>query len=504
MKKSESGTLAELYAEMGQSVFDSFPIGLVLSGPQGRIQDANRTFCAFLGYTHRELTRRTVREITHPADRGITARTIRQAGTPAPISLQLEKRYLHKSGKIVWGETHVRSFRAPLSGRLRHAAYIIDITERKKAEADLQRREQDFKTLADNAPDLVVRFDRKLRHLYVNPATEAITGLKSQDFIGKTNKELGVPPLLETIGSRALRRVLKTGQPEIVEFKMATPQGPRVLESRIAPEFAANGSVKNMVCITRDITDQKRLQEALEKSHTDLERKIADRTSRLRALAGELTRIEQQERRRIAHILHEDLQQILVALKFQLGTPPGKGRKRLSHYDPERAVEMVDAALKVTRSLCMGLTPPILHDLGLKSALEWLAGDLRHTMGLTVTIDSPPFFRPLSDDIRAFAFSAIREILTNVIKHAGIKTAHIHAEKIPGGKIRISIEDRGIGFIPHLENGRTFGLFSIRERAAALGGQLDIDSAPGRGTRVSLTLPLEVSRAMPSAKNPSE
>lgn len=490
MKKAASTSLSDLYGVMGKRFFDSTPVGMVMISKKGKFLQANRAFCAFLGYSRRELLSKTVRVITHPADRKKSAQVIRGAGSSPPVSAKLEKRYLHKSGKVVWGEVHTRLVRDPRSKTSYAIAQVIDITNWKVAEQDLQQEKTAYKALADNAPDMIVRFDRKLRHLYVNLATEKIAGRFSRDFIGKTNKDLGVPPHLEIIGSRTLRRLLRTRQTQNIEFEMATPQGPRAFESRIAPEFAADGSVKNMVCVTRDVTEQKRLKDALQRSHAELESKVEDRTRRLRDLAGEISRIEQRERHRIAHILHENLQQVLVAIQFQLSEAPQISPDRILRENNAQALEMINSALTITRNLCVDLTPPVLHDLGLKAALEWLAGEMRTKMGLTVILSAFPQFRLGCDDLRAFAFTAIREFLTNVIKHAQVKTASIQIHKLNQNTIKVEIRDSGVGFNPHLENSPTFGLFSIRERAIALGCRLDIDSTPGQGTCIRLTIPI--------------
>jgi PAS domain S-box-containing protein len=422
----------------------------------------------------------------------VTERIIRQAWSPNPSVSKLEKRYLHKKGKVVWGEVHTRLFCGPQSGTAYTMAQVIDITERKEAEETSRQREQAYKALADNAPDVVVRFDRKFRHLYVSPAIESISTRPARDYIGKTNKELGVPPHLDRLWCRAFRAVFRTGQTQAVEFELHTPLGLRAYQCRIAPEFDSNGSVQHLVAITRDITDQKQLKDDLHKSHAELERKVEDRTNRLRSLAGELTRIEQRERRRITHILHEDLQQVLVAIKFQLSEVPRitPDTQEKNADDQERVMDMIDTALSITRNLCVGLTPSVLHDLGLNAALEWLADDMRKTAGVTVIVNAPHPFHLKSDDIRAFAFTAIREILMNVVKHAQVKAASIRVRTIRDNQIRIEIRDKGVGFDPHLDTGRSFGLFSIRERAAALGCHLDLSSAPGRGTCVILTVPI--------------
>jgi two-component system, cell cycle sensor histidine kinase and response regulator CckA len=143
---------------------------------------------------------------------------------------------------------------------MRSIRYAI---ERKRNETTLYQREQEFRTLTENAPDIIARFDRDLRHLYVNPAVEMVTGLLVGDFLGKTNRDLEMPEDLVTQWEEILGRVFQTGEQQSFQFEFPTPSGIRHFQSRCVPEFALDGSVASILAITRDITEQKQLESQL-------------------------------------------------------------------------------------------------------------------------------------------------------------------------------------------------------------------------------------------------
>ncbi len=137
---------------------------------------------------------------------------------------------------------------------LRSIRYAI---ERKRVETALYRREQEFRTLTENAPDIIARFDLQLRHLYVNSAVEEVMGLSVRDFLGKTNRELGMPEALVNQWEELLQQVFSTGELTSFEFEFLTPNGIRYFQSRCVPEFAQDGSIESVLGITRDISDRK-------------------------------------------------------------------------------------------------------------------------------------------------------------------------------------------------------------------------------------------------------
>jgi len=138
-----------------------------------------------------------------------------------------------------------------------------DITARKQAEDLLYQREQEFRALVENSPDIVVRFDRELRHLYVNPSIERITGIPTRAFIGRTNREMGMPESLVEFWEMCLKQVFTLAQERVIEFEAVTLDGLRYFQSRIVPEFTPDGHLTTILSVTRDISDRKQVEAAL-------------------------------------------------------------------------------------------------------------------------------------------------------------------------------------------------------------------------------------------------
>ena len=224
------------------------------------------------------------------------------------------------------------------------------------------------------------------------------------------------------------------------------------------------------------------------------QRVLAQRAEQLRALATELAVAEQRERRRVARILHDELQQTLVGAKYQLEAATAKTRTRATRETMGRLSEILEEAIKTSRSLTAELGLPILHQKDLTGALKWLAGRMLERHGLQVTVEAEALAEPLSDDLRAFVFEAVRELLFNVVKHAGVNEAQVRLLR-QGENLRVEVSDAGRGFDSDRPqgSGTDFGLFSIRERLGYLGGHMDINSAPSQGTRISFVTRIEKS-----------
>ncbi len=223
------------------------------------------------------------------------------------------------------------------------------------------------------------------------------------------------------------------------------------------------------------------------------ERALRQQSEQLRTLASELTLAEQRERRRLAEVLHDDLQQLLVGAKFlmfSLGRSPNEAVKKAA----AEVLELIDQSIECSHSLTSELSPPILHQGGLVPALEWLAVWMQQKHGLNVILQTQGSTAPESEDIRVLLFQSVRELLFNASKHAGVKTVEVCLRKTDD-HVEMTVSDKGAGFDPEAtipREGQTsgFGLFSIRERLSQLGGEMEIDSAPGRGSRFTIRAPI--------------
>lgn len=221
---------------------------------------------------------------------------------------------------------------------------------------------------------------------------------------------------------------------------------------------------------------------------------VAAHTAQLRELTVALALIEERERRAIAMDLHDDLGQTLALLKMRLDVlhkraPPGVFADEL-----EDASQMVLLASNRVRSLAFQLSPTILYELGLVPALEWLADEMKRQYSLSVEVSADAAARgPLDLTIRTVLFRAVRELLINVAKHANTNAAHVACRR-PDGKMVLVVADSGRGFDARalLAPGanRGYGLLSVRERLAGLGGTMDFESMPGDGSRVILRVPI--------------
>jgi PAS domain S-box-containing protein len=242
------------------------------------------------------------------------------------------------------------------------------------------------------------------------------------------------------------------------------------------------GRPLRMVGIFADINDRKLADEAL-RAHREA----------LRSLAAELSLTQEKERRQIADDLHDHIGQNLVLAKMKLGE-----LKSLLPAEHAASIEQIrivlDQSLKDTRSLIQDLCPQVLYELGLEAAIDWLAEQTQEKYGLCCVTEISRMRRPIREDRRVILFQAVRELLVNVAKHARATEAKVILQG-DRARVRIQVADDGCGFDPSLltlpnSTGRGFGLFSIRERIALLGGELEIDSAPGQGTRATVTMPI--------------
>jgi signal transduction histidine kinase/ActR/RegA family two-component response regulator len=249
----------------------------------------------------------------------------------------------------------------------------------------------------------------------------------------------------------------------------------------------------------QDITARKQAEEALRLLNDQLEQKVQTRTAelaaraaQLRALASELAHTEQRERRRMAGIIHDHLQQLLVAAKFRV-TVLGRAGDALVSQGAQEIETLLDNSLAEARSLTAELSPPILHEGGLLAGLDWLARWMADKHGLFVEQSVETTIPPLADDLKVLLFESTRELLFNAVKYSKARHAAVSVRALDG-RLQLVVSDQGIGFDPRAlkqagSPGGGFGLFSIRERLSLVGGALEIDSAPGRGSRMVLSVP---------------
>jgi signal transduction histidine kinase len=245
------------------------------------------------------------------------------------------------------------------------------------------------------------------------------------------------------------------------------------------------------------IVERKKSEEALRELTASLEQRVADRTRmvetrarQLQKLAMELIESEERERRGFSELLHDDLQQLLSAALLQLDAGDGKPP---AGPQLDYAQRLLRESINKTRNLSHELSPAVLRYSGLVGGLQWLAGQMNEKFGLRVNLEADLEQRFDYSPVQVLIYRAVQELLFNIIKHSGAKDAQVILSSTSSDLVLI-VSDQGRGFDPHRLDQSTekagLGLLSIQERVCYIGGSLEIESMPGRGSRFTLKIPL--------------
>ena len=290
------------------------------------------------------------------------------------------------------------------------------------------------------------------------------------------------------------RHCLRTGEDWEAEYRVRAPDGGwRTLLTRGKPTRGADGRITGWAGVQLDISDSKRTERQLQELTASLERRVAERTAQLQAMALALTRTEQEERRRLARFLHDHLQQFLVAARYNTQLIGLQAADEGTRAAGRKADELIAESMQAIRAMSVDLSPPIVYEKELDSILRWLADQMAERHGLRVEVDVSGWKGGVAEPIRIFVFQAVRELLFNTVKHAGVHAARVRLSR-RGGQVHVEVSDEGAGFDPEpalraAQERQEFGLFSIQERLKMLGGGLTVESVPGRGSRFTLTVP---------------
>jgi len=380
------------------------------------------------------------------------------------------------------------------------AAYR-DLTESRRVALDL-RRELDFlDAVLATAGALVVVLDTFGRIVRFNHACESTTGYTAEEVLGKPFWQIFL--LEEEVeGVKRIFGDLREGHfpNEHENYWIAKDATLKLIAWSNAALLSEDGSVEYIIATGIDVTERRRAEARLRELTQNLERRVAERTAmvehratQLRALASELVQVEHRERARLAKILHDRHQQILVAAKYGIEELADRTEAAAIREELRRIESIVEQAVEESRSLTSELCPSVLFGSGLTTAIEWLAHSMSEKHDLVVAVDVDPDADSVTESVKVFVFDAVRELLFNVVKHAKTRQARVRITAEPTDLLRVVVSDEGVGFAPPEATQRSsggFGLLSMRERLDAIGGTLAIRSAQGRGTRATLLVPI--------------
>ncbi len=385
---------------------------------------------------------------------------------------------------------------------------------------ELQRQEVLLRSITCSATDAIILVDGHGSVTYWNWAAESLFGFSQGEALGRDLHQMLVPSDLRPEARAGWRHFLRTGEGlkigHVVELVARRKDGTEVpVEVSASTLDGPAGPV--VVGIVRDITERRRSEDELHRARIELEERVVERTTELsqanerlvlevaerrraqeqlirhqdqmRSLSSQLSLAEEAERRKIATAVHDNVGQNLALCRMKLGLLGRQAPERLPQV--AEILELVDRAIHSTRTLTFELSTPILYELGLVAAVEWLGEQVEQEHGLRFRLSAPRRRLELATDLRVLLFRGVRELLFNVVKHAGASKVEI-VVRVRSGWIHVAVEDDGSGFgRSPSEGGPGFGLglFTIRERLTALGGHLRIERSRLGGARVAQVAP---------------
>ena len=406
---------------------------------------------------------------------------------------------------IAWTNRAITDRRGEVSEIL---AIGSDISELKRTEDALRESEQRYRQLLSVLPAAMYTCDKNGLITYYNEQAAKLWGrsprLGDPDELFCGSLRLYAPddsPLPHN--QTPMANVLLSGTGiRAQEVKIEQPDGSRLfLLVNIDPLRDSSGRLCGAINVFTDITEHKRTEAALNRLNETLEQRVAERTKiaetrakQLQALTGELIKAEENERRRIAMLLHDDLQQILVSAKFQTEMLMAS----LKDHTTQIAKMLLDTIYKATdscRTLSHELNLYFMYNLDLGVVLKKIVRQMEKNYGLriksTIELDNIP----ISENTKIFIGRTVQELLFNCAKHAESDWVVIEIYS-RGNFLTVIVEDNGVGFDPaglRVRGGDKggIGLFGIQERTEALGGTFQFDSSPNNGSRFVLNVPFK-------------
>jgi len=482
-------------SERLKTLIDASPSAIVQIDPQGKVLMWNRAAEEIFGWRAEEVVSRVIPTIPPGGDAEVFG-NIRRVLEGESIHVT-EVRRLTKSGNAIDVTVSAGPVRDAENHVVGAVAIYHDIGRRKQAERDLRLRERELETILDNTRDFIVRFDSELRHVYVNRALTQAVGISAEEYLGRTNEELGMPAEACAEWNRELRKAFDLASPHTFSFDFRPVDGvERTYQSHVVPEFGPDGRVATVLSVVRDVTELRRA-ELLARANE----------KRFKELTAYLEQVLENERRHIARDIHDQLGQHLSSISLDLArlgliiekSPESPERTRSWDITSDMRATIAQT-VKDIRRISARLRPGILDDFGLGAAIDSETREFAARAGIECEVDLRGAEHPVTEPQATQLFRIFRECLTNISRHAGAKRVDVRLTRVDD-TWRLDITDDGKGFdMAEADRPTSLGLIGMKERAARLGGQLTMESSPGKGTRVRAEVPARIPEVVTEAE----
>ena len=486
--------------ERYRSLYHDTPAMLHSIDAEGRLISVSNYWVEAMGYAPEEVIGRKLTDYLTPVSRYHAETEVILEFFKTGFCRDAAYQFVKKDGAVIDVLLSAIAVRNKEGHIIRSLAISVDVTERKKAEGALRRakeqlsrysrdlerqvreRTREISGILKYTPDVVYIKDLEGRYVLINARYEEILGMDMARVRGRTDTDI-LPSDIAGQFRDNDRQVCKSGRPLQVEERFPHTDGVHVYLSVKFPLYddpgdGQPGRISGVCSISTDITAEKQARD------------------QLRRLSAGVMAAHEAERSAIARELHDELSQVLTALRMDAAWMAG----RLKDTDATAARrartmrDLIDQNIEDVRGLAIRLRPGVLDDLGLVDALEWLTTDFEKRTEITCVYEHHRI-PDLSETVATAVYRITQEALTNAGRHAGADhvTVRLASEK---GTLILSVTDDGRGFnVAGLTESAGLGVVGMRERATLVGGRLRVSSRPGRGALVHLTIPLTGEKA---------
>ncbi len=473
--------------DYAEGIVDTVRDPLLVLDEHRKVRSANRSFYRKFQVTREELEGKSFEALGNP--RWVPPvliaaldRLVAHAGSEDARLEDTPSRFAGRS-MLVSGRPLLRAGQAPWV-----LLAFEDLTEQMRGDAAVRRSERALREMLGAASEAILIANGNGLITYANEMAartfayplEELTGLSIERLVPEERLDerghdgFASPSSLGVMGgNREVRGRRKDGTlfpAEVGLSVMEGEQGPLV------------------VAFVSDVT-----------ARHEAEARIRAYKKNLQEMAFDAALVEERSRRKLAADLHDNIGQTLALAQIRLKAAQSRLETGGAAKDLAEGIKLIGVALTDTRELTFELSPPVLYDLGLPAAVAWLGEQLEAQHNLRVEVEADVPFGKLEDETAGLLFRAVREMLTNVVKHAKTPKAAVSVHRVDG-TLRVVVEDEGTGFDPNrlksYEAAKGFGLFSVREQITRLGGTFEAASSPEQGTRITLQIPLNDRKAV--------
>ena len=369
------------------------------------------------------------------------------------------------------------------NGRKLYTVILRDITERKRAEEEVQRERDTLQRYLDIAGVMLVVLDSNGKVALINRKSCDLLGYREEEIVGESWFDCFLPKRQREEAWKVFEQIL-AGEVQLTEFHenpvLTRGGAERVIAWHNRALTDENGRIVGTLSSGEDITERRSVEEALERSYREF-----------RELSTAMHEVREAERLRIARELHDELAQWLTAIKMDVSwlssRLPRQEAQLLARVEKMKGV--VDTAVAAVRRIAADLRPVMLDDLGLVPAIESLLHDLSQRTGIVISLDGAAAELDFREPLPTALYRIAQEALTNVARHAGATEVSVTMH-VGDGRLVLAVRDNGRGFDPGTVRGKSYGILGIRERAHTLGGTARFERIAEGGMLVEIVIPV--------------